>query len=348
MPATILLTGATGLIGFRILLAALEAGHTVRYTARSEAKAAVVSSNPAVQRLAPGADRLSAVVIPDLAADGALDAAAAAAGGVTHIIHAGSPVPVPTYDPTTQVFAPTVAISRQVLRAALAAPSVRRVVITSSIVANLAPPGSEPPTAETKTPSAATRVPLPDPLPETFGDVFSAYVTGKMVEMRNSDEVAKTQSPHFSIAHVVPGYVFGRNELALDAGMMRAQNSSNNFLMMALAGGDVPFPIHGGYAHIDDVAELHLRVALDDGLPGGPRDVGIASKVDYATLFDAVERAFPKAVEAGVLKKGNMPTLPIEYDSSDAEAILGKFRSFESAVVDVAGQYLEKLGVEKA
>lgn len=339
MAATILITGATGLIGFRILLAALEAGHTVRYTARSEDKAKTVASNPAVQKLSPG-DRLSAAVIPDLAVDGALDAAVQ---GVTHIIHAGSPVPVPTYEPTTQVFRPTVDISRQVLQAALKTPSVRRVVITSSIVANLAPPGATATTTET--PSASTRVPLPDPVPETFGDVFSAYVTGKMVEMRNSDEVARS-NPHFTISHVVPGYVFGRNELALDATMMQTQNSSNNFLMMALVGAEVPFPIHGGYAHVDDVAELHLRVALEDKLAG--KDIGIATKVDYSSLFDPVEKAFPKAVEAGLLKKGNMPTLPIEYDSSDAEAVLGKLRSFDSAVVDVAGQYLEKLGKEKA
>lgn len=98
MAATILITGATGLIGFRILLAAIAAGHNVRYTTRSEEKAKMVSSNTAVQKLAPG-NRLSPIIIPDFGADGAFDSALQ---GVTHIIHAGSPVPFPTYDPATK------------------------------------------------------------------------------------------------------------------------------------------------------------------------------------------------------------------------------------------------------
>lgn len=103
MPSTFLITGASGLIGFRILLNALEAGHDVRYTVRSEEKANIVSSNPAVQKLGAG-DRLSAIVISDSTVDGAFDSALE---GVTHIIHTGSPVPMPHFDPKTQIFEPT-------------------------------------------------------------------------------------------------------------------------------------------------------------------------------------------------------------------------------------------------
>ncbi|KAI4861049.1 putative cinnamoyl-CoA reductase [Hypoxylon rubiginosum] len=339
MSTIILITGATGLIGFRILLAALAAGHEVRYTARSEDKARIVSSNPAVRKLAPG-DRLSSVVIPDFAADGAFDSALK---GVTHVIHAGAPVPMPTFDPVTQVFQPTVKISSGILSSALKTSSVQRVVITSSIVANLGP--TPPPTAV----FAGTRVPLPSPVPSTFSNVFEAYVMGKMVEMHNSDEFVKTRNPSFTVSHVVPGYVFGRNELALDTAMMQTQNSSNNFLVVGMLGGELPMPIHGSFAHIDDVADAHLRVALLNPETEGPTDFGIATEVDYATIFDHVKEAFPKAVVAGVFKKGKVPTLPMKYDSSDAERLLGgKLKSFKSAVVDVAGQYLEQLGMEKA
>ncbi|KAI0004781.1 putative cinnamoyl-CoA reductase [Xylariaceae sp. FL0662B] len=341
MAVIILITGATGLIGFRILLAALAAGHNVRYTARSEAKARIVTSNPAVQRLAPG-DRLSSAIIPDFTVDGAFDAALQ---GVTHVIHAGSPVPMPTYEPATQVFQPTVKISAGLLASALKTPSVQRVIVTSSIVANLG--ATPPPTAV----SASTRLPLPRPVPAAFDGVFEAYILGKMVELHDSDAFVEKHRPHFAVSHFIPGYVFGRNELALDADAVRERNSSNNFLMMGMLGADLPFPIHGGFAHIDDVAEAHLRlVALDaEAAARGPTDYGIAIKVDYATIFDHVEKAFPKAVAAGVFKRGRVPTMPVEYDSSDGVALLGgKPRSFESAVVDVAGQYLEKLGVEKA
>lgn len=208
---------------------------------------------------------------------------------------------------------------------------MQRVVITSSIVANLSE-GSKGPAL------ASNRIPIPEPLPKSFDNVMEAYVVGNVVEMNNSDAFAEKNEPHFTISHVVPGYVFGRNELALDTTMMQTQNSSNNFLMVGLLGGELPFPIHGAFAHIDDVAEVHLRVALGEG-PG--RDVGVATKVNYDSIFAAVENKYPEAVKAGLFKRGKIPTLPVEYDSSDAEAMLGGLTSFESAVADVAAQYLE-------
>ncbi|OTA64195.1 cinnamoyl-CoA reductase [Hypoxylon sp. EC38] len=321
MAATILITGASGLIGFRILLGALAAGYNVRYT------------------LALG-DRLSSIIIPDFGSDGAFDSALE---GVTYIIHAGSPVPVPTYDPTTEVFQPTVKITSGLLCSALKTPSVQRVIITSSIVANL---GLTPPPFPV---TASTRVPLPKPIPSTFSSLFEAYITGKIVELHKTDEFVKTRNPHFTVSHVFPGYVFGRNELALDATAMQTQNSSNNLLMMGMVGGEWPFPIDGGFVHIDDLADLHLRNLFLESKKGESEDFGIATKVDFGTIFDHVEKAFPEAVKAGVFKRGNVPTLPLNYKSSDVERLLGrKLKTFESAVVDVAGQYLEKLGKEKA
>ncbi|KAI0817825.1 putative cinnamoyl-CoA reductase [Xylaria sp. FL0064] len=342
MTVLIFITGATGLIGFRILLAALEAGHAMRYTARSEEKALVVTSNPSVKKLAPG-DRLSSVIVPDLTVDGALDDALQ---GVTHVIHAGSPVPNPAYDPTTQVFQPTLKMASGLLASAFKIPSMQRVIITSSIVGNL--PLGPPQTTQVPV-SASNRVPLPNPPPSTFDDLFEAYVFGKVVELHNSDEFVKTHNPHFTISHVAPAWVFGRNELVLDADMMQTQNSSNNFLIMGMMGGEPPLLLYNAFAHIDDVADVHLKVAFLDPHVDGPRDFGIASKVDYDTLFDHVERTFPDAVAAGVFQKGKINPWPITYDSSAAEKLLGrKFKTFEAAVVDVASQYLEKIGREKA
>ncbi|KAI1826288.1 putative cinnamoyl-CoA reductase [Xylaria intraflava] len=338
-PATFLITGATGLVGFRILLAVLAAGHTVRYTARSEEKVRAVSSNPAIKKLAPGA-RLTPVITPDLNIEGVLDDALQ---GVTHVIHAGSPLPMPTFDPVTQVFEPTVKMSSNVLSSALKSPSVKRVIITSSTVSN-SPLDQQPTTAL----FASSRQQPPNPIPSTI-NIFEAYVLGKMVEVHNSDELIRTKTPHFTVSHIMPGYVFGRNELALDPKMMQFQNSSNYYLMVALLGGEERLPIRSGFAHIDDVAEAHLRAAfLDPKTAGFPQDFGISTAVDYTTTFDYAEKAFPKAVAAGVFKRGRISNVCVDYDSSDAERLLGRpLRSFESTVVEVAGQYLETLGVAR-
>lgn len=148
-------------------------------------------------------------------------------------------MPVPAFDPTTEVFQPTVAMSSGLLGVrARVLPSVRRVVITSSVAAQA---GAGPGIA-----SGSTRGPLPSPVPETFDEVFAAYVMGKKVELHNSDTFVETENPPFTVSHVFPGYVFGSNELALDAEMLQTQNSSNNFLMWGMLGGEAPYPVHGG------------------------------------------------------------------------------------------------------
>lgn len=70
---TVLLTGATGLIGFRVLLELLKNDYSVRFTARSQEKALKVLSNPAIQNLRPG-DRLTPFIVSDILVDGAFDA----------------------------------------------------------------------------------------------------------------------------------------------------------------------------------------------------------------------------------------------------------------------------------
>ena len=338
MTAKILITGATGLIGFRVLLAALAAGHHVRYVARSEEKAAVVSSNPAVQKLDPR-DRLSSIIIPDQSVDGAFDVAL---NGITHVVHAGSPVPAPEYDPA-KVYVPTVKIAESLLSSALKCPSLQRIVITSSIVANL---GLTPSPTDV---TASTRPPLPNPIPSSVRDVMEGYVMGKMVAMHNTDEFMRTRNPHFSLAHIFPGYVFGRNELARDPEAMYAYNSSNNFLVLGIIGGEPPIPVHGGFIHSDDMAEIHLRVLFLEPQKGDTQDFGIFTKTDYDTVFDYVQEAYPRAVADGIFKKGKMVTLPMAYEPSDLEELLGrKPKSLRTATVDVAGQYLDQLGIEKA
>jgi nucleoside-diphosphate-sugar epimerase len=336
MPPTILITGASGFIGFHVLLAALTAGYNTRFTVRSEDKARTVSSNPAMQKIAPGS-RLSPVIIPDFMADDAFDLALQ---GVTHVIHVGSPVPYPTYDPITQIMEPTLKIASNLLASALRTPSIQRIVITSSIVANL----GITPDPSAGVPSAATLASLPDPLPSTFNHVFEAYVVSRILERHNTENFINTQKPHFTVSHITPGYVYGRNELASDTTMMQERNSSNNFLIVGMLGGELPFPIYNGFVHIEDLVDIHLRAAFDSEITA----IGVASHIDYESVFMHVEKAFPKAVAEGVFKKGTILPIPIQYNSDDAKRLLGSLRSFEGAVVDVAAQYLEILGKEKA
>ncbi|KAE8394484.1 hypothetical protein BDV23DRAFT_190094 [Aspergillus alliaceus] len=340
MAPLVLLTGATGLVGFRVLLEALKSDYRIRFTARSEEKAQKILSNPAIQALAPG-DRLSSIILTDTTVDNAFNAALQ---GVTYVIHVGSPVAVPGFHPLEQVWHPTVKGTSNLLTSALRVPTIKRIIITSSIVGNM-PPIPDPLTTIT----AASRIYLPGPAPTSFSNLFEAYALSKIYEANETDAFVEKNKPHFTVARIMPGYVFGRNELALTADAVLNENSSNRYLMASITGKDINFPLHGGYVHIDDLAEVYIKVLGLEPTPETPGNFGACVNVDYTGIFDYVEKAFPKAVAEGVFKRGSLGTLPFSYDSSETEKTLGlKFRSFEDALLDTAKQYLEKLGKEFA
>ena len=344
MAARVLLTGATGLIGFRVLLTFLETGHTVRFTARSEEKLQKVFSNPAIGKLNPG-DRLSGVVISDVTADAAF---LVALQDITHIVHVGAPAPDPNIaEPMEQIYLPTVQGSRNILSAAKNTTSVKRVVITSSIVGQMPfPPDPD----SIVTPSTRIQLPGSGSPPKTFQNNSQAYIMGKLHEMRNTETFIREEKPHFSVSYCFPGYVFGRNELVLNAEMARGMVSSSMLLLTGITGGDVPFPMHGGYAHIDDVADVHVKALfLNPPQTSSVTSFGICAPVEFNNAFGIVQNVFPKATTDGVFSQGQFLMLPLAYDSSETERTLGmKFKSFEDSFIDTAAQYLETLHRERA
>lgn len=334
MAPLVLLTGATGLVSFRVLQELLRGSYDVRITVRSEGKAHAVISNPAIQKLQPG-DRLQYFIVPDSAAQGAFDEAVQ---NVTYVIHAGSPVPVSGFDPVEQVWKPTVVCLQNLLSSALKAPSIQRLLATSSIIANMAPMPDPSVTA-----TAASRIQLPG-IPETFSDEFEAYILAKITEINYIDSFVKESKPHFSVATISPGYIFGRDELVLDAQTAIDKKSSPGILLRSLVGINSSAPVHGGYVHIDDLAKIYMKLLELQASTESPSSFGACKMVSFDDSWDLVEKNFPKEVSEGVLKRGILPTLPISYDSSETEKKLGfEFRSFEDALKDVVQFYVERL-----
>lgn len=62
------------------------------------------------------------------------------------------------------------------------------------------------------------------------------------------------------------------------------QNSSNNLLIVSLLGSKLPFPIHSSFAHINNIAKIHLCIALKEAYTS--KDISIMIKVNYASIFD--------------------------------------------------------------
>ena len=126
-----LITGATGFIGFKVLLLALKEGYTIRATVRNDAQPAKLISQLEANGLSSLQDRLSFFTVSDVLADDAYDQAVQ---GVTYVIHLASPLPNPALDPTTGVFEPSVKSVTNILASASKEATIKKVVITASVV----------------------------------------------------------------------------------------------------------------------------------------------------------------------------------------------------------------------
>jgi succinate dehydrogenase (ubiquinone) flavoprotein subunit len=131
----VFITGGTGHVGFRTLVTALQLGYSVRAAVRSESKKQQILSAESIKSLNPGR-KLTFVIVPDLTVDGAYDEAVQ---GAAYIIHLASPIPlkgeIKAEDFQSALINPTISGTLSVLKAAAKTKSVKRVVITSSIVA---------------------------------------------------------------------------------------------------------------------------------------------------------------------------------------------------------------------
>jgi dihydroflavonol-4-reductase len=126
----VLVSGATGYIGAQIVAHLLAAGYRVRGSVRSldEAKLA-----PLRRLVGPTGHRVEFCAASLSSADGWV----AAVRGCSYVQHVASPLPVGNTpaDPEETVIRPAVDGVRHVFAAALAEPSVRRIVYMGSIAA---------------------------------------------------------------------------------------------------------------------------------------------------------------------------------------------------------------------
>ncbi|KAF2169107.1 hypothetical protein M409DRAFT_20336 [Zasmidium cellare ATCC 36951] len=342
----VLITGATGHLGFRVLRYALEAGYSVRAAVRSEAKAETLKSNKALtpkERQSP----LSFVVVPDILAPGAYDAAVK---DVKYIIHVASPLSgnAPGGDYDTHIINPAIQGTLNILEAAKKSPSVKRVVITSSVVAITPVAGFAPDNnAATADPVTATsRVeeftgPYPNPL--------VAYIASKVAALNRGEKWMKDNSPPFDLIHIHPSYIEGRNDLAEK--LEDFQSGTNRFIVNLALGEKPEAPNLLTTNHVDDSAYTHVA-SLNPAVQGNQSFLVTSSGQDGVKWNDVVEivgRRFPEAVKKGILStEGNQGTYYYPYDAKKTEETFGfKFKTFEEQVVSVVGHYLEVYEREK-
>ncbi|KAK3321817.1 hypothetical protein B0H66DRAFT_181312 [Apodospora peruviana] len=333
----VLITGATGHIGSCTLLHVLRAGYRVRAAVRSEAKIAAVQSRPEVQALNPGF-RLSFAIVPDITAPGAYETAVK---GVTHIIHIASPlvtgdgVPLSKHD--AYFIQPAVRGTLNLLEAANQEGTVRRVVITSSVVALIPVDQME----GTERRDARNPVGPNDRIPFTPGPYhseFAAYSASKVAALQAAETWMERERPPFDVVHLHPGFVLGRNDAAMTP---KEALHGTNAVVLAMLLGKKFGPYAGATVHAEDVARVHVA-SLDPAVLGNQSYI-LSRPARWNDAKKIARREFPEAAKKNLLVKGgDVGTIEIPIDSSLTEETFGfKFASFEEQVKSIVGHFLE-------
>jgi len=333
----VLITGATGHIGFRTLIHTLSAGYTVRCAVRSAAKAQILLAHPSIQALNCN-PRLSFVIVPDLLTSDAYDQAVC---DVKYIIHIASPLmmgpEVPLNEQDKFFIQPAVRGTVGMLRSAKKAGSVHRIVITSSITA-LIPleqlTGEEPSTRCIK---PTDRIPFH---PEPYESEFAAYAASKVAALAQTEAWIARNNPSFDVVHLHPGFVLGRNDLATTP---REVLKGTNSLVLGLAlGKQFDAPIAGLTVHNEDVARVHVQALNTASVPGN-RGYILSQPTNWEAGPSIITREFSDAVTKRVLPNcGSAETTWIQVDNSETEEVFGfNHAGFEEQVESVVGHYLE-------
>lgn len=186
---TVLVTGATGYIASELVAQLLDKGYVVKATARNLEKAAFLLQ-------LPGGDRVRLVHLDLLGED---EDFLAAIEGCDAVFHTASPL---TGDSEEAIVTPAVNGVNSVLLACSKTPSVKTVVLTSSV---------------------AAIEPQPDPLmknetmwsdpDEQRANRGMAYALSKTLAERAAWDFMDLEARHFRLVTVLPSMVFGPSRL---------------------------------------------------------------------------------------------------------------------------------------
>ncbi|RFU79576.1 nadp-binding domain-containing [Trichoderma arundinaceum] len=363
----VLLTGATGMIGFKSLIEVAKLGFKVRAAVRSQASFDRIAS---LKPLAPYLSQIESFIVPDITVAGAYDEAVK---GVKYIVHVASPLAIPIEGEDnfqTQIIQPAIQGTVGILESAHKVSGIERIVITASVLSVASVQAMAQGTKVNGMPSFTHNSVLlfyramqhqvransnqyaeqtRDVLLEgPYGNSLFAYQASKALALQATEKFIAEKKPAFTIVNILPVFVVGRDDTVTEAANIA--KGSNALLMGPLLGHARDQPLLGVTVHLDDVAKMHA-LALSPSVKGNQDFLACAQPnelVDWNDSFEIVKKHFPKAYADGVFKFESIPR-PVNVqawvDSTKAEKALGfKFRPYEDQVVDVVGHYLELIG----
>ena len=273
-------------------------------------------------------------IVEDIAKLDAFDKAVISDPPFDAVIHTASPFHFNVTDTQKDLLDPAINGTTGVLRAIKkSAPSVKRVVITSSFAA-IVDTGRKP-ANHTYSESDWNGVTAD----EATKDPSTGYRASKTFAERAAWEFVEKEKPNFDVATINPPLVFGpihQNLQSLDS-----LNTSNANIYKFVAGThkEIP-PAHVVlYVDVRDVALAHVRAAeLKEA--GGQRFFVTGGYWSTKQLAESVDKNFPEFQSKLPPKPWDAGELPAKdklmgFDNSRSKNVLGiQYLSFEQSTVD--------------
>lgn len=341
----VLITGATGHVGFRTLLDLIVAGYKPRIAVRSESKKQLIIDNPKFKTLTRNAasDYYDFAIVPDITVPNAY---LEAIKDVDYAIHIASPIEsggrLTRDEFDEQLIQPAVRATLNILEAAKSEARVKRVVITSSVYATVPYEYlSTRDMAEDGIYTADHRLAFDE---GPYEDESQAYAASKVKALNESERWMRENKPSFDLVNIHPPFVLGRDDLVTNA--EDAMRGTNGVILRPALGKANSNPLPGCSAHNEDIARLHVE-ALEARIPAGSYQAATngAEGIRWEEVNEIVRRLFPEAVQEGLLpNSGGSKTLACHLDVSETERTFGwKFQGFVRQVESVVEHYLELL-----
>jgi len=327
---TVLVSGGSGYIGGRCVVALLDEGYTVRTTIRDLSREGAVRA--ALATATTGTDRLT-FYAANLTNDAGWEAAA---DGCDYMLHVASPLGVPMPKDPNDLIVPARDGAQRAIKAAIKA-GVKRVVMTSSVSATSPAHGVGDCTCDETTWTDAA---------DSHTD---AYAKSKTIAERGAWDLIAASGGATTLAVVNPALVLGP--------VMSGDFSESVQAVQRLVTGKIPGVPRLGFNIVDvrDVADLHLR-AMTSPSAAGERFIAageFAWMMDLARILkdglgDAGKRVPTRAVPDFVIRLAALFDRDLtavtgglsqrhEYTSAKAERLLGwKARPMKDTVLDCA------------
>jgi NADPH-dependent methylglyoxal reductase len=336
--STIVLTGASGNVGSNVLEKLIDANYTVNVVLRSLAR----SQSFLAERYptATSTSQLSFTEIPDLTASNAFDAVLSTA---TYLIHVATPLGSSDLEAT--VIQPAEALMENLLRSAEKSQTLKRVVMTGSIVSTLRLP-DDMLSGRTISPANYNTIPLA----EATSSAGAAYQYSKVRAEKLAWAFMGRVEPAWDlVVHLTPS-ITGRS---IEQGWRSDKTglggmSSVYRSLFDVEAVEMVFPY---FMDVDDVAAMHVKSLDMAAVPGNRRYLASAGIMDSNDVSRKIRDEFPqlRSRVPEVPEGGSVPGTLVKLDLAETNRVFGTawkgwWESARATVVDILASE-EKYGI---